>query len=55
MGLFGSAKARVQYEAVNWKLAVRETDRQQARERGASARDAAKYAIKRTPARRGSR
>jgi hypothetical protein len=53
MGLISNAKAKVQYEAVNWKLASREGDRQHALAKGASKSDAAKQAIKRTPAKRG--
>ena len=55
MGLFDKAKDKAQYEAVNWKLASRELDRLEARRKGASPRDAAKYAIERTPAKRGKR
>jgi hypothetical protein len=55
MGLFDNAKAKAQYEAVNWKLASRELDRQRAQAKGASPREAAEYAIARTPAKRGKR
>jgi hypothetical protein len=52
MGLRNTVRQRVAREVTNWKLATRVTDRAVATDRGASTRDAAMYAIKRTPAKR---